>query len=113
MMTSALDDMPPEAAWQGKPVDVSHYRVPLSDCYSYIEKPNRDSTLDARKLKGVFIGYAGNSPCYLVYDPETDIVYARRYADVTFDERTKAPVNGKRDQMADTLLAQRELEYRE
>ena len=50
LSTTALDGRIPEAAWRGCPVDVSHFRVPLSKCWSFVEKENRDGTLDARRM---------------------------------------------------------------
>ena len=96
LMHHAVEDMPPEAAWLGKPVDVDHFRVPLSTCWSYIEKDNREGTLGRRRMQGILVGYATHSPSYLVYDPETHTVYNRRYADVEVDERSRAPEESER-----------------
>ena len=60
-MHHAVEDMPPEAAWLGKPVDVDHFRVPLSTCWSYIEKDNREGTLGRRRMQGILVGYATHS----------------------------------------------------
>ena len=95
LMTHAVADMPPEAAWTGKKVNLDHLCVPLSTCWAYIEKKNRTDTLGARWMKGVFVGYATHSPSYLVLNPETNRVYERRYADVVFDESCKAPTEEK------------------
>ena len=91
LMTTAVQDMPPEAAWTGRTVDVSHFRVPLSTCWAYMDKETRDGTLGRRRMKGVLVGYATHSPCYMVYEPVTGQLYNRRYADVEFDERSKVP----------------------
>ena len=88
LLTSAVAEVPPEVAWTGKAVDTSRFRVPLCRCWSYIEKEDRTDSLDRRGLEGVFVGYSSHSPCYLIYHPENDTVYARRYDDVTFDERS-------------------------
>jgi hypothetical protein len=110
LLTSSVEGGVPEAVWQDKQVDVSHFRVPLSKCYSFIEKDNRDGTLSRRRMPGIFIGYARQSPCYLIYDTTTNTVYNRRYADVAFDETSKAPT-GAAPSVAwvDTLLAQLDL----
>ena len=70
LTTRALDGGIPEASWLGRPIDVRHFRVPLSTCYAYIEKQQRDGTLDARRIKGVFVGYADDSRSYRVYDAD-------------------------------------------
>jgi hypothetical protein len=116
LITSAVADRPPEAAWTGGVVDTSHLRVPMCRCWSFIEKPNREipRTLAPRRLAGVFVGYARNSPSYLVYDEDSKIVYSRRYADVQFDERQQ-PAKSREDgavkeDFMDGLLAQWELD---
>ena len=90
LMTNAVLEKPPEAAWTGKKVDLAHLRVPLSTCWAYIEKKNRTDTLGPRRTKGIFVGYATHSPAYLVLSLENNRVYERRYADVMFDESCKA-----------------------
>ena len=95
-MTHAVLDMPPEAAWTGKKVDLRHLRVPLSTCWAYIEKKNRTDTLGPRRMQGIFVGYATHSPSYLVFSPETDRVYERRYADVEFDESCQTQTEEER-----------------
>ena len=90
LATTALPGQVPEAAFTKKPVDLRHFRVPLCDCWAYVEKKNRNGTLDHVRIKCIFIGYATNSPCYIVYDTDSGHVYHRRYEDVEFDERQKA-----------------------
>ena len=83
IMTKSVPDAPPESLWQGKTTDVSHFKVPLCPCWAYIESENReDKSLGQRRMQGVFVGYASNSPCYLVRDDVSGWVYPRRYADV-------------------------------
>ena len=89
LMTHAVQDRPPESAWTGKKVNLSHLRVPLSTCYAYIEKNNRKDTLGPRRMKGVFVGYATHSPAYLVLSEDNGRVYERRYDDVKFVEDLK------------------------
>ena len=101
LMTHAVLDMPPEAAWLGREIPLDHLRVPLSTCWAYIEKSNRTNTLGERRMKGVFVGYARHSPAYLVYVPETGRVYERRYADVEFDERSEEVRARDRDSKED------------
>jgi hypothetical protein len=81
--------------WLGRAVNVEHFRVPLSTCWAYIEIKNREDTLSAVRFKGIFIGYARNTRSYLVLDESTSRIYARRYADVKFDERMAAPSDGR------------------
>lgn len=89
-MTSAVEDRPPEAAWHNKEIDMSHFKAPLTKCWAYVEKDNRQHTLDRRRIEALFIGYADDSTSYRVYHQETNTIYTRRYADVTFDERSRA-----------------------
>jgi transposase InsO family protein len=111
LMTSSVKDVPPECAWQKKNIDVAHHRVPLCTCYAFVEKENREGTLAPRRIEGILVGYARQSHSYLVYNEEADRVYSRRYADVQFDERCKAPDDTEPDVLVvDTLLAQMELE---
>ena len=94
LLTSAVPDHPPEAVWQRKPVDTSHFRVPLSDCYAFIEKENRETprTLAERRAKCILVGYEPRAGSYLVFEPNTKQVLSRRYADVLFpNEASKAP----------------------
>ena len=101
----------PEAAWTQAPVDMEHLRVPLSTCWSFVEKTNRDGTLDAQTMKGVFIGYAPRSRSYIVYDIDNGGVYHRRHKDVNFDERMKAPQDDQpHETAADKLLVDLEEE---
>ena len=39
---------------------------------------------------GIFVGYSKDSSCYMVKQVSSGKVYARRYADVEFDERPKS-----------------------
>ena len=92
LRTEAVDDVPPEAAWKDMPIDVSHFRVPLCICWYYVEIENRDDkSLSPVRRKATFVGYAHDSPSYLVRDEITHRVYRRRYADVLFDERSINP----------------------
>ena len=100
LVTAAVVEGVPESVFTGKPVDVSHFRVPLADCYAYVEKENRGhsdlnvpKTLDEQRRKLIFVGYASNSGCYQCLDPGTLRVYNRRFADVEFrGESSRAPV---------------------
>jgi hypothetical protein len=86
----------PEVEWTQSKVDTRHFRVPLCTTWSFIDKGKRDGgTLGDRRMKGVLVGYARDSPCYEVYDPIADRVYNRRYEDVTCDERLAVPSDGR------------------
>ena len=50
------------------PVDLSRLRVFGCPAYVHIDKSCRRK-LDARAWKGVFVGYATDSPVWLVYNP--------------------------------------------
>jgi hypothetical protein len=86
----------PEVEWTQSKVDTRHFRVPLCTAWSFIDQDKRNGgTLGDRRMKGVLVGYARDSPCYEVYDPVADRVYNRRYADVTCDERLAVPSDGR------------------
>ena len=91
LMSHAVQDKPPEAAWRGRKVSTAHLRVPLCTCWAYVEKKNRDGTLDQQRMEGVFVGYTTHSPAYLVYSPQMQRTYERRYSDVEFDEDSRVP----------------------
>ena len=112
MTTSAVPDRVPEAAWhQVDSLPQEHFRVLLCRAWCFIEKKNRDGTLGHRRVQGVFVGYARNSPCYLIWEEATNIIWCRRYADCEFDESNKAPDGvDPQSAVADTLLAQLEIQ---
>ena len=91
-------------------------RVPLATCFSYVEKHLRDDvkTLAAQRKQMVFVGYATDSGCYRVYDPEgaSNMPLNRRYADVHFvSEPSKAPQGQPAEiEMCDAFEAALELE---
>ena len=111
LATTALEDTVPEVAFTGKPVDVSHFRVPLATCWSYVEKTNRDGTISARRIKCIFAGYNRQSPSYDVWDTDSGTVYTRRHRDVVFDESQHCD-SGKDPEVAfvDSFLASLEIE---
>ena len=80
LITTAVNDVPPEAAWRKTSVDTTHFKVPLTDCWAYIDPQVRtDKSLGPRRMKGVFVGYATNSPCYLIYNAEANKIFSRRW----------------------------------
>ena len=94
LITKAVPDVPPLVAFLDKEIDVSHLRVPLCDAFPYIEKHNRagdgGTDLDRRRATMIYVGNDDDSRSYRLWDPKTERVYSRRYADVLFDERPKA-----------------------
>ena len=42
-------------------------------------------------MERVFVGYTTYSPAYLVYSPQMQRTYERRYSDVEFDEDSRVP----------------------
>ena len=94
LLTKSVPDVPPAVAFFDKEIDVSHFRVPLCDAFPYIEKHNRTENggtdLAQRRARMIYVGNDEESRAYRLWDPETDRVYSRRYADVLFDERPKA-----------------------
>jgi len=110
LTTAALDGKVPESAFIKKPVEVGHFRVPLTRCWSYVESGNRSGTISARRIECVFVGYAPKSTSYEVMDVESGTVYNRRHADVVFDEASKAPDGVDPDvKFVDTFLAALEI----
>ncbi len=67
----------------GLPPDISRFRVFGCPCYVHIDKQLRRK-LDDRAWKGVFVGYALDSPTYLVWNPTTRRLV--RSHNVEFDE---------------------------
>ena len=67
----------------GRSVDLSHLRVFGCPAYVHVDKSRRRK-LDDRAWKGIFVGYAPDSPVWLVYNPRTRRV--ERSRNVVFDE---------------------------
>ena len=67
----------------GTKPDLSHLRVFGCPAYVHIEKPARKK-LQPKAWQGVFVGYAFDSPAYLIYNPRTRSVV--RSQNVTFHE---------------------------
>ena len=67
----------------GRPADLSSMRVFGCPAYVHVDKSQRRK-LDDRAWKGVFVGYAPESPAWLVYNPTTRRVVSSR--NVVFDE---------------------------
>ena len=121
LVTDGMCDMwkghPPESVWKNEVVNTAMFRVPLTTCYSHIEKGLRATddhveTLADRRMQGVFVGYDLRSSAYLVYDPVAKHTYTRRYADVKFpDESSKAPQDTEPTVLfVETILAKMDLE---
>ena len=66
----------PFHALTGKKPNLSNMRVFGSECYVYCTDDKKK--LDPRSNKGIFVGYDGCSPAYLVYYPDTGKVMKRR-----------------------------------
>jgi hypothetical protein len=67
----------------GRRADLSSMRVFGCPTYVHVDKSQRRK-LDDRPWKGVFVGYASESPAWLVYNPATRRVVSSR--NVVFDE---------------------------
>ena len=67
----------------GELPNLSHLRIFGCPAYVHVEKSARRK-LDNKSWEGIFIGYASDSPAWLVYNPSTRCVI--RSANVTFDE---------------------------
>ena len=66
----------PFHALTGKKPNLSNMRVFGSECYLYCTDDKKK--LDPRSNKGIFVGYDGCSPAYLVYYPDRGKVMKRR-----------------------------------
>ncbi|MCW4346512.1 MAG: reverse transcriptase domain-containing protein [Candidatus Thiodiazotropha endolucinida] len=75
----------PFHALTGKKPNLSNMRVFGSECYVYCTHDKKK--LDPRSIKGIFVGYDGCSPAYLVYYPDTGKVMKHRV--VKFPSTTK------------------------
>lgn len=75
----------PFHALTGKKPNLSGMRVFGSECYVYCTRDKKK--LDPRSRKGIFVGYDGCSPAYLVYFPDTGKVTKHRV--VKFPSTTK------------------------
>ena len=64
--------------------DLSKLHVFGTICYPYIEEYKKK--LDPRSSEGIFVGYDKNSPAYLIYYPNSNIV--RRHRTVKFTDNT-------------------------
>ena len=67
--------------------DFSNLRTFGCPTYAHINKSRRNKFRD-KAFKGVFIGYAFDSPAWLIYNPATQRVTRNR--SVTFDEELKS-----------------------
>ena len=55
----------------GRRPNVSSMYIFGSTCYAYVQDKKK---LDARSQKGIFVGYDRDSPSYLVYFPESNVI---------------------------------------
>ncbi|KAM1470398.1 hypothetical protein ACFX11_041122 [Malus domestica] len=81
--TKALNNLTPFEAYSGRKPGVGHLKVFGSVCYVHIPSEIRQK-LDAKSVKGVFVGYATCEKGYRVFDPCTKKLILSR--DVVFDE---------------------------
>jgi hypothetical protein len=79
--SSGADGVPFTLA-TGRRVDLSSMRVFGCPAYVHVDKSQRRK-LDDRAWKGIFVGYASESPAWLVYNPATRWVASSR--NVVFD----------------------------
>ena len=79
---SGAQGIPIQLVTGNKP-DLSHLRVFGCPAYVHIEKSSRKK-LEPKAWQGIFVGYAFDSPAYLIYNPRTRSVV--RSQNVTFHE---------------------------
>ena len=81
--TKALGDITPFEAFSGRKPGIAHLRIFGCLCYVHISSELKQK-LDAKSVKGIFVGYATCEKGYRVYDPLTKKLILSR--DVVFDE---------------------------
>ncbi|KAM1470959.1 hypothetical protein COP2_042684 [Malus domestica] len=81
--TKALNNLTPFKAYNGRKPGVGHLKVFGSVCYVHVPSETRQK-LDAKSVKGVFVGYTTCEKGYRVLDPCTKKLILSR--DVVFDE---------------------------
>ncbi|GAA5971198.1 hypothetical protein JCM11641_004182 [Rhodosporidiobolus odoratus] len=81
---AAIDGKTPFEVWNGERADVSNLRVFGSIAYVHIPKEKR-TKLDAKALRGTFVGYAVSSKAWEVLLPDGKTLLVSRH--VTFAER--------------------------
>ncbi|CAL2227229.1 unnamed protein product [Prunus armeniaca] len=81
--TKALENITPFEAYNGRKPGIGHLKVFGSLCYVHVPTETRQK-LDAKSVKGVFVGYAICEKGYRVFDPFTKKLILSR--DVVFDE---------------------------
>ncbi|CAL8085699.1 unnamed protein product [Prunus armeniaca] len=79
----ALHNITPFEAYSGRKPGIGHLKVFGSLCYVHVP-PERRQKLDAKSVKGVFVGYATCEKGYRVFDPSTKKLILSR--DVIFYE---------------------------
>ncbi|KAM1793542.1 hypothetical protein ACFX11_034116 [Malus domestica] len=78
-----LGDITPFEAFNGRKPGIAHLKIFGCLCYVHISSELRQK-LDAKSVKGIFVGYATCEKGYRVYDPLTKKLILSR--DVVFDE---------------------------
>ncbi|KAB2626386.1 retrovirus-related Pol polyprotein from transposon TNT 1-94 [Pyrus ussuriensis x Pyrus communis] len=81
--TKALGNTTPFEAYSGRKLGIAHLRIFGSLCYVHVPTETRQK-LDAKSVKGVFVGYATCEKGYRILDPCTNKLILSR--DVVFDE---------------------------
>ena len=81
--TKALENITSFEAYSGRKPGIGHLKVFGSLCYVHVPTETRQK-LDAKSVKGVFVGYAVCEKGYRVFDPFTKKLVLSR--DVVFDE---------------------------
>jgi hypothetical protein len=92
-----LKDKTPEEAWSGKKPSVRHIKTFGCKVSVLIPPQFRDSKLHSKVRWCIFVGYAGESMGYRVWDPTTRKIQIRR--DVRFYEDNNIPMTPERQQM--------------
>ncbi|KAM1017343.1 hypothetical protein COP2_048179 [Malus domestica] len=81
--TKALGNTTPFEAYSGRKPGIAYLKIFGSLCYVHVPTETRQK-LDAKSVKGVFVGYATCEKGYRIFDPCTKNLILSR--DVVFDE---------------------------
>ena len=76
----------------GKKPDLSSMHLFGSLCYAYVQEYKKK--LDARAKRGYFVGFDRDSPSYLVYYPESNVIRKHRVVKVTDTFQVNSNDNG-------------------
>ena len=105
--TAANEGKTPMEVWSGKPATDYHY-LHIFWCPAYFHV--RESKLDTRAKKAVFLGFNDGVKGFRLWCPDVKKVVVSR--DVTFDEAVMVNQNKQKDSQVQTIVALRKVELK-